>query len=68
MNHAGALRTRWIVSREFDVSLFFGGAALSLLVLVPALVLRVTPGQLFSLLTVESLCIMIERELSKMRP
>jgi acyl carrier protein len=29
---------------------------------------RVTPGQLFSLLTVESLCIMIERELSKMAP
>jgi hypothetical protein len=29
---------------------------------------RVTPGQLFSLLTVESMCIMIERELSKMRP
>jgi len=40
MNHAGALRTRWIVSREFDLSLFFGGAALSLLVLVLALVLR----------------------------
>jgi hypothetical protein len=29
---------------------------------------RVTPGQLFSLLTVESLCIMIERELSKTTP
>ena len=40
MNHAGTLRTRWIVSREFDLSLFFGGAALSLLVLVLALVLR----------------------------
>ena len=26
---------------------------------------RVTPGQLFSLLTVESLCIMIERELAR---
>jgi hypothetical protein len=40
MNHAGTLRTRWIVSREFDLSLFFGGAALSLLVLVLTLVLR----------------------------
>ena len=40
MNHAGAMRTRWIVSRDFDLSLFFGGAALSLLVLVLALVLR----------------------------
>ena len=40
MNDAGAMRTRWIVSRDFDLSLFFGGAALSLLVLVLALVLR----------------------------
>ena len=29
---------------------------------------RVTPNQLFSLMTVESLCIMIERELSKTTP
>lgn len=40
MNHAGTVPTRWIVSREFDLSLFFGGAALSLLVLVLTLVLR----------------------------
>ena len=40
MSHAGTLRSRWIVSREFDLSLFFGGAALSLLVLVLTLVLR----------------------------
>src|SRR6188474_2174609 len=40
MSQAAALRTRWIVSRDFDLSLFFGGAALSLLVLVLALVLR----------------------------
>ena len=40
MSHAGALRPRWIVSRPFDLSLFFGGAGLSLLVLVLALVLR----------------------------
>jgi len=33
MNHAGALPPRWIVSRSFDLTLFFGGAALSLLVL-----------------------------------
>src|SRR5262245_29951221 len=33
MNHAGALPPRWIVSRTFDLTLFFGGAALSLLVL-----------------------------------
>jgi hypothetical protein len=40
MSHAAALPTRWIVSREFDLSLFFGGAALSLLFLALALVLR----------------------------
>lgn len=40
MSHAGTLRSRWIVSREFDLSLFFGGAALSVFVLVLALVLR----------------------------
>src|SRR5262245_52175747 len=40
MNDAGAMPGRWIVSRGFDLPLFFGGAALSLLFLVLALVLR----------------------------
>src|SRR5262245_37439761 len=33
MNHAGVAAPRWIVSRSFDLTLFFGGAALSLLAL-----------------------------------
>lgn len=33
MSQAGAIASPWIVSRGFDLTLFFGGAALSLLVL-----------------------------------